>query len=224
MLVKTCGMTDPKNVQQVARLPIDWLGFIFYEPSPRYMGDAQALFQFLDSPEGRALPQKRVGVFVNATLPALLNNARDYRLDFIQLHGDESPEAVAALHQALLEQGSTVQLIKAVGVDAQTDFEALRAYEPYCAYFLLDTKTKQYGGSGRAFDWKRLEDYALETPFLLSGGLGPTDGAALSALVHPRLAGIDLNSQFETAPGIKCPQRLSWFFHTLPLSISNPFY
>ncbi len=225
MIVKVCGMTDPDNLSQIAALPVDWLGFIFYEKSPRYMGGAQALFQFLNTEKGQQIRQKRVGVFVNATLEAVLNNASDYGLDLIQLHGDESVQYCADLRQALNDQGNTtVELIKVLGVEASTDLAVLADYEPYCSYFLLDTKTPKYGGSGQSFDWNKLNEYQLETPFILSGGIGIDAINAVTALAHPKLAGIDLNSRFETAPGLKSPQKLSWFLNSLPLSISNPFY
>lgn len=225
MIVKVCGMTDPDNLSQIASLPVDWLGFIFYEKSPRYMGNAQALFQFLKSEKGQQIRQKRVGVFVNAEPEAILNNAAAYELDFIQLHGDESPTYCADLRQALNEQGKTeVQLIKVLGVEATTDLSVLAPYEPYCSHFLLDTKTPKYGGSGRSFDWNKLKEYQLETPFMLSGGIGIDAIKPITDLAHPQLAGIDLNSRFETAPGQKSPQKLSWFLNSLPLSISNPFY
>jgi len=143
----------------------------------------------------------------------------------LQLHGDESVAYCADLRQALDDQGkASIQLIKVLGVEASTDLSVLAAYEPYCSYFLLDTKTPKYGGSGQSFNWEKLKEYQLETPFMLSGGIGIDTINTLTELAHPQLAGIDLNSRFETAPGQKSPQKLSWFLNSLPLSISNPFY
>jgi phosphoribosylanthranilate isomerase len=203
-------MRDPENLAGLASLPVDLVGFIFYPPSPRAAGEE--LEAWLRA-EGQCLAgKKRVGVFVNAETEEVLNKVHDFELDYVQLHGDESPEYCQLL--ATIAKGTSMrsfQLIKAFAVDEAFDFDATAAFAPYCAYFLFDTRSAAYGGSGQQFDWSLLEGYRGETPFLLSGGIGPDSAAALRALVHPRLAGIDVNSRFETAPGRKDLGLLSRF-------------
>jgi phosphoribosylanthranilate isomerase len=193
MQVKICGMREAVNLGEIAGLLPDYLGFIFYQKSPRYVGDT------LDTERLRSLPPtvRKVGVFVDAPLPELLATATQYGLDYVQLHGHESPAYCHEAHQ----QG--LRIIKAFSVDAQFDFGTLTEYGSACDFFLFDTKGKQPGGNGYAFDWRILAGYNGPTPFLLSGGLGPQNAPELLAFQHPHLAGYDFNSQLETAPGLK---------------------
>lgn len=193
MQVKICGMREAANLEDIAGLVPDYLGFIFYEKSPRYVGDA------LDAELLRGLPPtvRKVGVFVDAPLPLLLATAAQYSLDYVQLHGHES----AAYCQAAHAEG--LRIIKAFSVDEQFDFDTLTEYGAVCDFFLFDTKGKHPGGNGYAFDWRVLTNYNGPAPFLLSGGLGPDNANALLAFKHPYLAGYDFNSQLETAPGLK---------------------
>lgn len=191
MWVKVCGLKDAANVSLVAGLGPDMIGFIFYEPSPRYAGA-------LDPAVVRALPWniRRVGVFVDAGEEQMLRTAREYGLDTIQLHGDESPIRCAALRR----EGYSV--VKAIGVAALDDIRQAERYRGACDAVLFDTKSPSRGGTGEKFDWTFLQTYN-GPPFLLSGGIGPQDGEAVSAFRHPGFVGIDLNSCFETAPGMK---------------------
>jgi len=186
-------MREAVNLGDIAGLAPDYLGFIFYEKSPRYVGDS------LDAELLRGLPPtvRKVGVFVDAPLPTLLATATRYGLDYVQLHGHESPAYCQAAHQ----QG--LRLIKAFSVDEYFDFGTLAAYGAVCDFFLFDTKGKQPGGNGYAFDWRVLANYNGPAPFLLSGGLGPDNATELLSFAHPYLAGYDFNSQLETAPGLK---------------------
>lgn len=211
-MIKVCGMRDPENIRVVSRLPLDMVGFVFYPASPRYV-KGNALERWLTK-EPDAIPStvKRVGVFVNAEIEDVLNRIHDFSLDYIQLHGKESPGYCAELHQ--LWQMTTMRkagIIKAFSVDADFDFSTCNGYAPYCDYFLFDTKTPAYGGSGMQFDWSLLERYPGKTPFLLSGGIGPDSVEALQQFHHPNWAGIDLNSRFETAPGVKDAASISAF-------------
>jgi phosphoribosylanthranilate isomerase len=193
MQVKICGMREAVNLGDIANLSPDYLGFIFYEKSPRYVGDA------LDAELLRSLPPtvRKVGVFVDAPLPQLVDIATRYGLDYVQLHGHESAAYCREAHA----QG--LRLIKAFSVDAQFDFGILTEYGAVCDFFLFDTKGKQPGGNGYAFDWGLLAGYNGPAPFLLSGGLGPENATELLSFTHPYLAGYDFNSQLETAPGLK---------------------
>lgn len=200
LLIKVCGMTSADNIRQVEALGIDLMGFIFYPRSPRYVYQLPAY-----------LPEKarRVGVFVNQTKEELAMYADRFGLDYLQLHGTESP----AYCRSLRDRG--FRLIKAFSVARPKDLEKVPAYEGLCDYYLFDTPTPAYGGSGNQFDWTLLQHYRGDTPFLLSGGINRHSAAAIRQFHHPRLAGIDLNSRFETAPGLKDTLRLQQFIHEL---------
>jgi phosphoribosylanthranilate isomerase len=203
MKVKVCGMRDPENISALLELPIDFIGFIFYPPSSRFVGKAR-LDKWIPANEESFGEIKKVGVFVNAEVEEILNAVHDYRLDYIQLHGNESAEYCREL--SLLWQISSVRkarMIKAFAIDEEFDFSQTEAYAPYCSYFLFDTKGKKPGGNGVSFDWSLLEAYQGVTPFLLSGGLGPQSAEAVKALDFPQMSGIDINSKFEKAPAEK---------------------
>ena len=191
MWIKVCGLKDAANVSLVAGLGPDMMGFIFYEPSPRYAGA-------LDPAVVRALPWniRRVGVFVDAGEEQILRTAREYGLDTIQLHGDETPDQCAALR----EKGFYV--VKAVGVSVLEDIRRTEEYRNTCDIVLFDTKSPSRGGTGEKFDWTFLQTYD-GPPFLLSGGIGPADVQAVAGFRHPDFLGVDLNSRFETISGIK---------------------
>lgn len=202
MIVKVCGMRDACNIRDVEATGADWMGFICYERSPRYVSDIPSY-----------LPQqaKRVGVFVNAPLESIPRKVIQMKLDYVQLHGHESPEYCAVLQQ----QG--IRIIKAFSLRTVADLQQTDAYQVYCDYFLFDTPCPEYGGSGKQFDWSLLAHYRGKTPFLLSGGLCPDSLDALSGFHHPQWAGIDLNSGFETAPALKDASLLRSFISQFKL-------
>lgn len=192
MIVKVCGMRDPDNIQQIDELGcVDWMGFIFYPPSSRHVAEVPVY-----------LPQhsKRVGVFVNATIPDIRDRQEEFGFDLIQLHGDETPLFCHAL-RTHLKAGT--QLIKMIAITSPDDLEKTHPYEGEVDYFLFETKCSTYGGSGQQFDWDVLQHYTGQTPFLLTGGIGADDAEKVKAFHHPQWAGIDLNSRFEAAPALK---------------------
>jgi phosphoribosylanthranilate isomerase len=210
MTIKVCGMRDADNIAEVGRLEPDMMGFIFYERSPRFAG---AMAPGALDP----LPPctKRVGVFVDAPPDVILETVRRYALDLVQLHGAETPELCAALRPR-------VGVIKAFGIASADDLCRTAAWEGACDYFLFDTAAPTHGGTGRKFDHSLLADYRGATPFLLSGGLGPEDAPALAeafaetaTMPHPLCAGVDINSRFETAPGVKNPEAIKTFIQKL---------
>jgi phosphoribosylanthranilate isomerase len=214
MIIKVCGMRERDNLLALAELPIDWIGMIFYAKSPRAVDESLA--SWLKEHEAAFVGKQRVGVFVNAEIDQVLNAVHDYALDYVQLHGDESPEYCQLL-RTLMESTSMrkAKLIKAFRVGDGFDFNRAHPYSGQCAYFLFDTLGKNYGGTGEQFNWQLLEQYNGVTPFLLSGGIGPEDVEAVKKLEHPQLYGIDLNSKFETQPGQKDIASLKAFVNAL---------
>ncbi|MEY2950540.1 MAG: phosphoribosylanthranilate isomerase [Saprospiraceae bacterium] len=217
MKVKVCGLKNPENIDQLLNLSIDWLGFIFYEKSLRKV-NYEELSKWITDHSNKFNGKKRVGVFVNHPMEFILNASGDFGLDYAQLHGDESLDYLRELtvYKSVLATGG-FELIKAVS-GTQKDLNVLaEQYAPYCKYLLIDTKTADgsFGGTGVKFDWKILDDYRGPIPFFLSGGIGPMDVETILKINHPLLAGVDLNSQFETAKGIKDPQLLKGFIEKI---------
>ena len=132
-----------------------------------------------------------------------------FGLNYVQLHGNESPEYCRTLHS------HGIRIIKAFSIALPKDLLAVSHYESFCDYFLFDTRSAHYGGSGQQFDWSILQRYTGSTPFLLSGGINSYSVKALKEFHHPRLAGIDINSRFETSPGIKDVERIERFLKEL---------
>ena len=200
-IIKVCGMTDASNIRQVAETGVDWIGMIFWQPSSRCCHDpgvAQTI------PEGI----QRVGVFVDEEVETIVRRTEECGLNRVQLHGRETATSIRQLRQRL-PQG--VEIIKAISILTLDDLALAEDYEPLVDHLLFDTKCETVGGSGRQFDWSILNHYQGQRPFLLSGGIGPDDARRLAAFSHPQLAGYDLNSRFETAPGIKNVEALQRF-------------
>ena len=191
LLLKVCGMRDEENIRAVAALKPDYMGFIFYDKSPRYVGSNFTL------PGGFPKEVRRVGVFVNAPAEEMLRQVERCELDYLQLHGDETVEQVADLRK------SGVGIFKVFSVDSAFDFAALAPYAAHVDYFLFDTKGQYYGGNAKRFDWSLLNRYNQSVPFLLSGGLTVENAMEVRNLRGMNLHALDINSGVETAPGIK---------------------
>jgi phosphoribosylanthranilate isomerase len=203
--VKVCGMNNPGNVKEIAQLNPDILGFIFYPGSPRYVGNDPDQVLFNSIPPGI----KKTGVFYNEDNHKILDLAIRTGLDMIQLHGNESSEACLQLKL------SGLPVIKAFNIDRDFDFESLNQYIPGCDYFLFDTKSEKPGGSGKKFAWEKLEEYSLDKPFFISGGISPDDAAEIKSIINRGLFAVDINSRFETSPGIKDAVRVKTFINEL---------
>lgn len=216
MIIKTCGLREPDNISEISSLPVNWIGLIFYDKSPRYMADRTDLQEYLEEPSVELANKKRVGVFVNEPFDRLLERIHDYQLDYVQLHGGESAVYCETL-QSLFDSSSmrSAQIIKAFRVSNAFDFNIATDFEPYCSHFIFDTKGISYGGTGHKFDWDILTRYIGSTPFLLSGGIGPEDVEEIKAFKHDAYAGIDLNSKFEVEPGLKDSLKLGQFLSAL---------
>lgn len=197
---KVCGMKTPDNIAGALQLQPDYMGFIFYQKSPRYVG-ADWQGPGTDFPESTA----KVGVFVNEDPEKIKLLADQHRFDYLQLHGDEGPEYCRELNKA------GYRIMKAVGLRTEADLERLAKYTPWVEFFLFDTPSQQYGGTGETFDWSLLETYDAKQPFFLSGGLSTENVPAVSELRHPGIWALDVNSRFETEPGIKDIARLKEF-------------
>ena len=165
---------------------------------------------------GEAAIPKFVGVFVDDMPQNIVTAVYNYHLSYVQLHGDESPVMIDNLRRTLVPDiVPQIKIIKAISVSSAEDLKRCEQYEGHADLFLFDTKCKGYGGSGQKYDWSVLEAYTGQTPFLLSGGIGPDDIDRLRDFHHPQCVGIDLNSKFETAPGMKDINLLQNFLHQL---------
>lgn len=191
MRLKICGMKVPDNIAEVIALRPDYLGFIFYPGSKRFIAD-------LDPAVVRSIPAeiKTTGVFVNETLEKVKQAIADYELNAVQLHGNEESEYCAQLF-------GTVTVIKAFGINEDFDFSVLEAYADVVDFFLFDTQTAAHGGSGKMFNWQLLENYKLQKPYFLSGGIGLDSVPELLRVNDERLYAVDVNSRFEISAGLK---------------------
>lgn len=191
---KVCGMRDSHNIKEVLALKPDYMGFIFYEGSPRYV------LPQLDENMMQQVPQatSKVGVFVNATYEEISQKVEQYALDAVQLHGDETVAQVERI------KSLGVEVIKVFGIgDESFEFTHLAPYLPHVDYFLFDTKGQARGGNGKVFDWEKLRAYPFEKPFFISGGITTNQLERLSLFADLPLHGIDVNSKFELAPAMK---------------------
>jgi phosphoribosylanthranilate isomerase len=208
--LKICGMKLPENIQGVAALKPDYLGFIFFRDSKRFVDGLTPLF-VKNLPAGI----RKTGVFVNEELNRVAQLAVLYGLNAVQLHGQEPVKYCIALKGLLADAG--IELIKAFGVDEHFDFNAVTPYSNVVDYFLFDTQTPDHGGSGKTFSWALLENYKLNKPYFLSGGISLESVEQLKQINDPRLYAIDVNSRFELAPGLKDIDKLKDFKSKLAL-------
>lgn len=181
-------MRDAENIRAVEQtIHPTWMGFIFYKESPRHVEEVP-----------QYLPQtsQRIGVFVNASFDNIMTHVRQFGLQGVQLHGNVFLEQC----QKLREKGLTV--VRALPVDEHFPKNAL-TFQDCVDFFIFDTPTPHYGGSGQSYNWEKLKSYAGHVPFYLSGGIRPADIERLASFHHPRWIGIDLNSGFESAPALK---------------------
>ena len=203
MRIKVCGLRDEDNIKAVAALGPDYMGFICYGPSPRYINNMSANIL-----TGMPANIYKTGVFVDESKETIDKLIADYGFNAIQLHGSESPEFANSFRDK-------VTVLKAFGLNSDFDFEQLNNYANKVDYFLFDTKTDMHGGSGKTFDWSILDNYKLNTPFFLSGGLSLDNLDEVKDIDHPQFYGVDLNSKFETSPGIKDIEKLKQAFEML---------
>lgn len=192
--LKVCGLRD--NITEVVALQPDYIGFIFYKKSPRYVGEDFTM------PTIDMQDIKKIGVFVNEQMDFVHKTALKYQLDYVQLHGNESPRYC----EDLIEKN--VKIIKAFQVNDAFDFDQLVAYKSVTNFFLFDTKSKNYGGTGESFDWNILKKYNMEKKYFLSGGLSLENFDDMTELDLSKIHALDVNSKFEISPGLKDVKRL----------------
>lgn len=198
LFVKVCGMRDAANVAEIAALGVSRIGFIFYPASPRYVGKLPPI------PKWHSGGAKRIGVFVDSSLEGIVEVARQWSLDGVQLHGSES----AAYCRALRELFGG-EIVKAIGVGNEPLDMTAAPYHGSVDLLLFDTAGPSKGGTGRSFDWEMLRTYHGDTPFVVAGGLDESTVKGLRPFVEiDQFVGIDLNSKVEDTVGIKNPARV----------------
>jgi phosphoribosylanthranilate isomerase len=205
MLIKVCGMRNATNIEALCQLKPDFVGFIFYNKSPRYA------VGILTREVALAIPKSilKTGVFVNEEYKAIKQVVAEYELGAVQLHGSETPDLCARL------KDDGLMVLKAFHPNSIEELQHTYAYNSVCDYFLFDTPSVNHGGTGVKFDWSILEHYSGACPFFLSGGIGVNDAKQILALTNISPVGVDINSKFEIEPGLKNIDEVSKFFHVL---------
>jgi phosphoribosylanthranilate isomerase len=204
MNIKVCGITRKEDLQKLIDFGVHYAGFIFYEKSPRFAGNK------LDARTVREVSGiRKTGVFVNSPLEQVQRIISDYGLNLVQLHGDETPAYCEMIR-------TQAPVIKAFRIGENINWETLKPYLSVTDYFMFDTDAgKAYGGSGKRFNWELLQTYPYEHPFFLSGGIGLEEAPELKELSMPALFAVDVNSRFETQPGIKDTDKVQLFIKQL---------
>jgi phosphoribosylanthranilate isomerase len=204
MELKVCGITTTENIMELIPLKISRLGFIFYHMSKRYV------YGKLIEDGLKAVPKhiKKTGVFVNAEIAEIEQIIGQYHLDSIQLHGDESPDFCRHFR-------TKTEVIKTISIKDKSSFETAKLYLNACDLFLFDTQSDNYGGTGKTFDWQWLQEYTLDKPFYLSGGISLENFEEIKKITHQKLIGIDVNSKFEIRPGIKNTEKIKQLIYLM---------
>ena len=206
-------MRDADKIRDISALGVDMIGLIFYPPSPRYVQQFSSGAGIIPdyAPDMGKTPL-RVGVFVDDMPQNIVTRVYNYKLDYIQLHGNEPRETLENLRATIdPDIKPKIKIIKAISVSSAEDIKKYKEYVGAADLFLFDTKCKTVGGSGELFDWQVLQAYDGDVPFLLSGGIGPDDAERIKNFHHPKCIGIDLNSKFEIEPALKDVEKLKQF-------------
>jgi phosphoribosylanthranilate isomerase len=205
MKLKVCGMKYPENIVDVAILKPDYMGFIFYPKSVRFVN----IHQVRETIKALRKDIFKVGIFVNHPSSEVIEICQSLQLDFAQLHGTESPEYASEI------KATGIGIIKVFHMDNSFDWNQVQIFSPIADFFLFDTSSNFYGGSGTKFDWELLARYHYKTPFFLSGGIDVDDIPQIKKLNHPKIWGIDINSRMESSPGFKNIDRVQTFINEL---------
>lgn len=221
--IKVCGMLLPEQMIALSGLPVDYMGIILVPESPRFAGKDEALAPWLIEQQETFAEIKKTGVFVNAPLEEVLHAMQDYGLSVLQLHGDESADYCRELlYLCEVARLPKPELIKAVSIEGTKDIPAAdHPLQELIDYWLFDTKGPLRGGNGKTFDWLVLDTYQKGKGFFLSGGIGPEHADVLADFNHPLMSGLDINSRFETEPGIKDLQKIEDFIQELTIKLKT---
>ncbi len=215
MKIKVCGISTRRDLLAIQDMGVEYVGFIFVPSSPRFVLNS------LDAEELKLVSNvfsqtSRVGVFANENAEVVRAIANEYSLTTLQFHGDESPLDCS-------EFTDEFEVIKSFSIGSGSDFDKCAAYETSCKLFVFDTAGPLLGGNGTSWDWNLISQYSGCTPFLVSGGIGPDDISKIRLLTHNRFLGIDINSKFETAPGVKNVETLIQFVRTVKTIYNEVF-
>ena len=209
MQFKVCGITDMNQAIALEAMGVDYIGFIFYAPSKRYVLSALTLDQLKKFAPANA---KKVGVFVNEAIPSLVSIVEAAGLDMVQLHGDEDEAYCATLKTILAVKAQIVKVFR-VG----DKMPLVDSFQDLADYYLFDTDSKMYGGTGAHFNWELLKGNSINKPYFLSGGIGPNDMGGIEVMKQTRagktLVALDINSQFEIEPGVKNLEKIKTFIN-----------
>ena len=200
MIIKVCGLNNGDNINQLMKLDLDFMGIIFYRKSSRFFNS-----DILPKTE-----KKYIAVFVDESLDVIKEIINKYKFEYVQLHGNEDEKFCKEL-------SSLCNVIKAFRIDDTFDLNDIEKYSKYCKYFLFDTFTESYGGSGKKFNWDILLNYNHKKDFILSGGINLELISSIKKLKNqlPNLIGVDLNSKFEIKPGLKDINRVKKFIKSI---------
>lgn len=207
--IKVCGLTQTNQAQSLTRSGIDFLGFIFYEKSPRFVLNTLSLKEIAEIPH-----LKKVGVFVNEEQDKIVEIADDAQLNFIQLHGDEDRQFIIDLKT---KSGKNIEIIKVIRIGNQNQEELQNIISHFSEtpdYFLFDTDSSTFGGTGKTFDWRILSQIEIPKPYFLSGGISLENIGEIKTINQKPFA-LDINSKFEIEPGIKNLDKIKSFQNTL---------
>lgn len=205
MKLKVCGLTKMDQIQELISLNTNFLGFIFYDRSPRFVLNQLSLEEISEINH-----QGKVGVFVNETVEKIVEISEKSNLNFIQLHGDEDREFILRLRQKLSENTKIIKVIRIGNQKTEELKKTINHQPPTINYFLFDTDSKAFGGTGKTFDWQILNEIEIPIPYFLSGGISLENIHQLSTINQQPLA-LDINSKFETEPGIKNLEKIKTF-------------
>lgn len=211
--IKVCGMRDAQNIREIDAIEgVDMIGLIFWDGSKRYVAQ---------KPEYLPVNAMRAGVFVDEEIEEVVAKVKEYELGIVQMHGDENLAYVSELRKALVSADVKMpKIVKAIPVSSRSSVLKAMMWDGYVDGILFETPTNGFGGSGVSFDWSLLSSYRARTPFFLTGGIGPQSLEALKEFSHPEWIGVDLNSKFETAPGVKDVEAVRQFVKELLASRS----
>jgi len=213
--IKVCGITDINQAIALEAMGVDFIGFIFYPSSKRYVFNK---LNAVDLKNFNSPHTRKVGVFVNEPVESVVQMVINTGLDMIQLHGDEEPEYYIQLREKLLEASlEQVDLIKVFRVGDK--MPQLAPFNDIADFYLFDTDSKLYGGTGAHFNWELLKGNTIGKAYFLSGGIGPNDLGGIEVMKQTKagkdLFALDINSQFEIAPGIKNIEKIKSFIDAL---------